>query len=195
MSMWDILAMFGLFVCGIIAWALVEGDKHFWGVTTVVLSVAAAFWWFSIDPVSIAKNHWQEALIYIGAYLAGGVVWAVIKWWFFLSNIREDFDEWVAKKKEEDAFHEKAKAAGRNVGEHNPWKSTDFSIGYNKSFPPLVREWKGKITGWMIMWPFSAVWTMINDPVRKFFNWTYRVLSGVLQSMNDRQFADIHNGK
>jgi hypothetical protein len=45
----------------------------------------------------------------------------------------------------------------------------------------------------MTYWPWSALWTLINDPVRRFFCWIYEQISGVLQEISDRAFQNIEN--
>lgn len=45
---------------------------------------------------------------------------------------------------------------------------------------------KSRITGWMIYWPLSAAWTLINDPVRKFFNMIFEQFEGIYESISER---------
>jgi hypothetical protein len=58
---------------------------------------------------------------------------------------------------------------------------------------PSVSRCKSQIITWMTYWPWSALWTLINDPVRRFFCWAYEQLSGTLQAISNRAFQDIEN--
>jgi len=46
---------------------------------------------------------------------------------------------------------------------------------------PKVGKHKMRIYVWIAYWPWSFVWTMINDPVRKIFNRIYASIAGWLQ--------------
>jgi hypothetical protein len=65
--------------------------------------------------------------------------------------------------------------------------------------PPQVREHKSDIMLWMTYWPFSCVWTLINDPIRKIFRTIYANIAKSLQSISDRMFkgaiADLELAK
>jgi len=58
---------------------------------------------------------------------------------------------------------------------------------------PLVSRNKGRIVAWMTYWPWSGLWTLINDPVRRTFRFLYRRISTTLQRMSDKMFADIES--
>lgn len=45
---------------------------------------------------------------------------------------------------------------------------------------------KGRIVSWMCYWPLSALWTLINDPVRKLYTRICETLAGAYQKMADR---------
>jgi hypothetical protein len=44
---------------------------------------------------------------------------------------------------------------------------------------------------WMGHWPISALWTLINDPVRKALKAIYARIAGTLQRISDHLFSDI----
>jgi hypothetical protein len=49
-----------------------------------------------------------------------------------------------------------------------------------------VSENKERILNWMIYWPLSAFWTIINQPIRRLFKYIYRGIEGRYQKMSDK---------
>jgi hypothetical protein len=56
---------------------------------------------------------------------------------------------------------------------------------------PLARTNKSRIMMWMGYWPFSALWTMIDEPIKKAFRAIYNYISSTLQRISDDAFANI----
>jgi hypothetical protein len=47
---------------------------------------------------------------------------------------------------------------------------------------PKAKDNKSEIVGWMVYWPWSAFWTILNDPIRRF----YKMLVRLLEKMYDK---------
>jgi hypothetical protein len=43
----------------------------------------------------------------------------------------------------------------------------------------------------MAFWPWSAVWTLLNDPVQRAFRRIFNYLREFYQRMSDRIFSDV----
>jgi hypothetical protein len=57
---------------------------------------------------------------------------------------------------------------------------------------PRAAKNKRRITAWMAYWPCSAIGTLLNDPVRKFFNWAFGQFKDLCQKLADHVFrADV----
>lgn len=56
---------------------------------------------------------------------------------------------------------------------------------------PKTSSHKGDIIAWMTYWPFSSLWTLINDPVKRFFKFMYSRFENLYQKMSDKMFTDI----
>lgn len=65
--------------------------------------------------------------------------------------------------------------------------------GYTFVTPPKAAENKGTIISWMSYWPVSVFWYVINDPVKKFFNFVYERTGKVYDRITDRVFKDMNN--
>lgn len=96
-------------------------------------------------------------------YVLFGVAWSFFKWYFYLSELKEKFKN-----------------------------GTDYS--YNKRKIDITdSDNKLKVLVWMCYWPFSAIWTLINDPIKKMYEYILRQLSGLYQKMSNRMFKDFED--
>lgn len=111
------------------------------------------------------KLHTGTIIGLFALYLILGVVWAVVKWYFYLLNKREYL-------------------SGRL--EASSISDIDYYI-------PVAKENKARIMSWMMYWPFSGVWTLINDPVRKAFQLVYRNIENFFDKMSASIFAELKN--
>lgn len=157
------------------AWALilfvsVENDAPGYA-TLATLAFIALFGFWGVMPgggnlfLLLAGNP-VIAVSCVVAFFVLGTAWSVVKWWFY---VREMAD----KRREQIASHGK--------DEHV----------YGLIRKPLVRDNKSRIMTWMCFWPFSFVWTMINDPVRKVFTAIYMRIKDTLQKMSDKAFEGL----
>lgn len=60
-------------------------------------------------------------------------------------------------------------------------------------FPPHPNDNKGRIIFWMSYWPFSAVWTIINDPITRFYRFVYHRIGDMLAGISNRMFSKYKN--
>lgn len=118
------------------------------------------------DLLSFMTSNPPGAIGFIVGYFVAGTVWSIAKWYFFLLNIRD--------------------RALENREHFTSVQSRMITI-------PKVKEHKSRIVGWMVYWPFSAVWTILNDPVRRIFLHIYRKIEKVMQKMANNVFKDINN--
>jgi|688.fasta_scaffold238755_1 hypothetical protein len=61
----------------------------------------------------------------------------------------------------------------------------DYKIGRNKE----------RVLHWMIYWPLSSVWTLINDPVKKAFEFVLSQFGGFYDKMSEKILGDIAKKK
>jgi hypothetical protein len=198
---WGLLA-----VTSIILVRCLEKDNAI-GATVVFLGTLAAVvflgntsWltWIMENPLAIG--------LVIGAYLFLGVGWGISKWWVYLHDVsahnREVRYDWVACKKallDRDDEDYPAYEAACNLAPSQwsdkvkeDWRRYVKMEYYGKTIKkPMVSDNKSRIMGWMTYWPWSALWTLINDPIRRFYRWAYTQLRGLLQGMSDKAFKDL----
>jgi hypothetical protein len=125
----------------------------------------------------------KRTALLVLAYFAVGAIWGVVKWVFFVHSQLEQYNEAKAR----------FLAENKLTAIDTPKAAFDFREFISRRFSrvevnPQVSNHKADVTFWMSYWPFSALWTLINDPVRKFFRMIYTYLQGTMQSISDRMF-------
>jgi len=78
-------------------------------------------------------------------------------------------------------------------------KSLEVLSKNNKNFEiysytienPQANNHKALITTWITHWPVSLVWTLINDPIKKFINHIFEFIKSVFQSISDKVFKSV----
>lgn len=55
---------------------------------------------------------------------------------------------------------------------------------------PEPENYKGRIISWIVYWPASMFWTILNDPIRKLGRQLYYAIAGVLTKISDSAWKD-----
>lgn len=153
----------------------------------------------------------------VGLYAAIGLGWSFGKWYFFVQNKYEGFiehrDKWLNR------HNDNAKRVQREVDNHPedfenvkiPQIITDVNdlsedqreqlkeYLYDRGFIsyradtiiPSVKDNKARMTRWIIWWPFSTFWTLLNDPIRKLANRMVDMFGGVYNGIAKRVFHNV----
>lgn len=110
------------------------------------------------DLFSYVIHNPSTILLFFGAYVFLGVVWSVVKWYFFLLNVKEDLK--------------------------------DKNYTHILDHIPTAKKNKARIMSWMMYWPLSGVWTLINDPMRRAFQVVFRKIESKFDAISNSVFAD-----
>ncbi len=126
----------------------------------------------------------------IGAYFVIGTVWSICRWYFYVKKQRYLYDEF------KNEFLQEWDITGSKIPDELKQKFKDSlhsSYGYynDEKFElfPKVNYHKAQIYLWMVYWPWSCCWTIINDPVKRLFREIYSQIKGFLQRISDRIWA------
>lgn len=163
-------------------------DREYSGLATGSLLVTGAIlqWIFGIDIIGYIGRH--PSVVGYGAigYFVVGTLWAIIKWWFFVVGERRKYDEAKAK------FLADKKITGPIPNDLKEAFADFINRRYGDDsieIRPQVTNHKARIYMWMAYWPFSALWTLINDPVRRIFREIYARIRATLQKISDHAWA------
>lgn len=155
------------------------------GATALAAVVLAALQLMTpLDPLHAFLAHPVVSAGAVIAYFLIGVGWGVVKWWAFCTALRDGYAELRADYMQRNGWAE---------SDLNDTRRRDMVSTLRRQFefnlPPQIRQHKARTITWMVYWPMSLLWTALNDPIRRLYNWAYNVISDVLQSISGRAFA------
>ena len=195
------LAVF--FILFVVETVLTETENFGWATVTLILTGAGSLLchhlWGTPSIVDFVKAHGVFTLMYVGAYVAVGIVWSFVKWFSYLMSFRDAF------RTQKEAFFkskgleglvstapvpEEHQAAFKDFIQHNTrWTSEHRSQLFDMERPRASKN-KARITAWASFWPFSFVGTLLNDPVRRLFNLLFNWFKALYQQMSDWVFRN-----
>lgn len=134
-------------------------------------------------PVMIADPLW--AIEMVGAYFLCGAVWSVIKWYFHGLNIRDEYRTVKSR------FFNTEGIVGDKIPQKlvSKWENT-IERNFPNGVPPKAMDNKASILMWMSHWPFSFIWTLINDPIRRIFMFIYARIANLMQKISNATFKN-----
>ncbi|KKM02524.1 hypothetical protein LCGC14_1783570 [marine sediment metagenome] len=166
---------------------LTEDDSHFFATVSLI-----AFVWLmsSANSLSVLINPliWLKWIV---VYLAIGSTWSFLKWFSYLHKTKDHLKELkerflnrydvqltVDGKISEKDFPQFAEylndAHYMGMGRFNATK-----IRKRADVIPTVKGRFGDLTRWIIWWPMSAFWTILNDPLRRLAQALVRAFRGI----------------
>lgn len=142
-----------------------------WGALLTALALGVILFFFgSKEPitntVSYIVHHPFTVLALIAGYFVAGTVWSMVKWYFHLKKLQR-LGQWPTKYED---------------------TSVDFRDRKQVPVAPVAKDHRSDILMWMSWWPFSALWTLIDNPFRRVFEWIFNSLEGTFNSISQRVF-------
>jgi hypothetical protein len=175
--------------------------------TIAFVSLALFVWgFFAFNTVDI---NWSLVPWLIVGYYIVGAAWSFVKWISYLHQRAERYGELKIQ-------YAKNRAKATDSPDHQWGKideSTDMktllSGGNWKDFVsylrnmgflsysddakivPTAKEKVNTIITWILWWPTSMLWTLLNDPLVRFAKWTVRRLNGWYDGISNKIFASV----
>lgn len=193
MTVGMIVGLFLFFsVCFILMIAGTANEMPFMGLVGLAFVLLTLEWVFRI-PVwdTIRQDPWS-ILVYLVGYVGVGVLWSFPKWWFYVRKVRDAYLADMLKYKVGNGLDPAQKLT--------PDQARDFTGRY--TYRPENRTWsqvlpiqvsqnKTKVLTWMVYWPTSMVWTIIDQPIKRAFLFMFEQVKGVYQAIGDRAFDGV----
>ncbi len=130
---------------------------------------------FALNPITL--------LTYFLGYLGLGVVWGFIKWISYSFQMKDKFLEF------KQSYVEYVRADKTVITAEQEFSLFNYSCRQDTAAPQASNN-KSKIIRWMTYWPWSAVWTIINDPVKRFFVFVYNRVGGLFDKISNTIFKN-----
>lgn len=207
-----------LFVLFCIECILLETENFGWATASLIACgiawVVLGRWFHVYSLTDFLHDHGVWSLVYVGVYVVLGVAWSFAKWFSFLMGFRDAFraekEKFLTFKglptttalsgelQEEfiKAFGSETRYGSRrhydnsgNPIEYKGWVPGKYEYqGNSLNARPRASKNKSRITAWSAFWPFSFVGTLLNDPVRRLFNFLFNQFKALYQKMSDWVF-------
>lgn len=190
------LAFIGaLVVVAIIACILTEVERYGWATLMLIATAAATQFFHVLDLLGWVRSHTVEFIIYTSVYVVVGVIWSFIKWFSFLMSFRDRFRQQKRAFLATKGTINSESVSSEQMVEFKQWMDVNY-VDYDlRSMErPKASKNKSRITGWMAFWPLSLIGTLINDPIRRLFDWMFKSFRAAYEKMADavlRQDAEL----
>lgn len=175
--------------------ALTEYEKPVWSLVSLVAVGLLLKFFGGYSVVDLVLSYPKETAASVFGYFLLGTLWAVAKWYFFVRTKREVYlaakEEYLKGSPEK---HWNRERGGDPKEEEVSWENS-FARGNllnsKKGIAPLARDHKVRILQWMAYWPWSAIWTLVHDAVKRIYKTIYENIHKLLQSISDNAFKDV----
>jgi len=179
---------------------LTEESENFF----LAVILVAAFAWLvaSANDFSITTNP-LLILKWFGIYMAVGACWSFLKWLSFLFKTKDELKR--LKKRYMSGLTENEAREAVVSGGGGKFKEAAFPafalflrdndyLGYQtfkqpSDVVPSVTQYYGKLTSWIVWWPVSAFWTILNDPIRRIARQIVKVFRSLYEQMAAAVFS------
>lgn len=191
---WWILFVFASFLL----FMALENDS-FGGATAVFLGTFVLMTVFGgSDFVNFILTGWNFVLVLL-AYLVLGVIWGFIKWLLFVTKRLDEYKdlkmEWleeqgVAETTVPDHLKEEWLSYVKKNFQQSKYRyRDDFKIS---DIQPKASQYKLQIINWMAYWPWSLVWTLCSDVIKRVFIKIQRWCTNLMDGISNWVFKNIH---
>lgn len=164
------------------------------GTATTAFSLATALvlWNYGADIWNFVSSDILTTTLFILGYLVCGVIWSFLKWNEFVKAVYRKFSEVKATFKSLETPQEL-----NNFCEHLRHNDISLYSSDAKTLEEIVERImpkglknKGSIIAWISYWPLSLIATLLNNPFRRLFEYTYSLVSGLYDKIGSSHKAN-----
>jgi hypothetical protein len=175
---------------------------------TITLVLGALFLQFvaKFDILGFIRHEPFTLAFYGLLYVALGFGFACVKWWRYAKKQRRAYDKLRA------TFFRKNKIEGNELPpelkesffaylkeSYKPNQRGDFRHYSDASDAdpviPDITQNKAAFIRWMTYWPLNLLFTLLNDPVRRLFEWLYEVAGVKMQAISNHVFRGTESDR
>lgn len=170
---------------------LIEWGKGTFATLSLALTLGLFYFLGDVNIFGFIVHHPITMVLGAIVYFAAGTAWSVAKWWLFVRDMRGRYDDLRA-----DFCHEHGVDGPIPERLQGLWlERLDNAArrGRRIEVRPRARQHRGRIVTWMTFWPWSTVWTLLNDPVRQAFSLIYRHMHDYLQEISNKAFQGVED--
>lgn len=191
--------------------AFAEHEKNFFAFMSLAMFIGIMQ---GAGIISLFTNP-IAVLGWVIVYFIIGGLWSILKWYLFIINraaklceVKQSFVEKINKANIELQLKQELLDVNAKIPfnfiirfkeyliihyfNHHP--PIGFNTDNNDSLElviPRAERYKSRIITWILWWPTSAFWTLLNDPLVKVANWIYNRFQGIYTKITNKVFAKI----
>jgi len=160
--------------------------------TAFSLAIALLIWNYGGIAWAFMTANILVTVLFIVGYLVCGVVWSFLKWNEFVKSVYRKFkatnDKFGALKNPNDIINlcERLRLVGISVYGSDVKTISDIA----SKIMPKGLDNKASIVAWISYWPLSLLGTLLNNPFRRLFEYTYSLVSGLYDKISANHKAN-----
>lgn len=175
---------------------LVELESPMLSALSLLIFINLLWWFAEIKVWQWVKENPATLFKYFCYYIVLGIAWSFCKYYFTLKIIQKSIKKY---KKQWNTINLPKNPSST---ENNFTKTTNRryetfkefyilkDIQYNNNI--LFSKTNNRFMFWAMFWPTSCIWTLLNDPIKRFFNYLiYDLFIGVYQKMHKTMIEDL----
>lgn len=187
-SFWVVsLVVFGVFI------ALTENEHWGWA-STLIVGVFGGLWVLGVFNIwKFALAHPAALFMWIGGYLLTGIIYGVVKWFFFCRKQLKQYNAAKAdflKARRVTEFTPELKVEWteklRNQDKYDRYKVVSVEA-------PKWQDNVEKIVNWMYLWPFSICGMLLADFVREVWEHLCTWMGGIYDNIAKAVWKGVEN--
>lgn len=171
-----------------------DHEADFSMAPVVFLSIVlGAMFYFSGPLKSLFEwasvNKMNMALLFVGYFVVGSF-YSMMKFWCFLQKIKDRYlsyrVSWLVRELGDfkggtnDSYETYAIPDELKGKWTNSLETMERGVVFDFAAGKLrVSRYKSLITSWIVWWPISGIWFIINDPVKRIANWLFEKFKSI----------------
>lgn len=171
----------------------VEWEAPFKAFGAILVTVGLLVLFGTLDPFDWIANHPGQVIGSIVGYFLLGTVWSLVKWWMYVGQRKEYYEdikiEWLKEKGiKESVVPEELRDDWVKYLKNKSWRRSFEDYTW---IPPQALQYKSKIMIWMAYWPWSMFWSLFDDVIRKIFSTIYAKLANTFQRISVKVYGNV----
>jgi hypothetical protein len=187
-SLWFWLLLLGETIALIV---LLEWDQGAIATLTLIATLGLLQFLGDVNLFGYVIEHPLTIALGAVGYFVAGTFWSIAKWWFYVREQRGLYDELRSAFVRVHGLDPQGTLPESLQPQWQQCLTVARKNGRHLDVHPLAAHHKAGIVRWMSYWPWSLVWTVLKDPVRKAFLSIYHQIQAHLQEISDRAFKGI----
>lgn len=180
-ALYALLAVFVL-----LAFWATEHDAHPGGTLATMLAFLGAWLLFG-DLGTLAASDLYGLAWKVPAYLCVGLAWSFPRWALWLRKVLREYQA------SKTAFLAEPHQVEWYSSYEFSWYRSQYGIDFfsGRFVPPSFAKNRQRMVNWVLLWPFSVLWTFARDGVYRIADFAVGCFGGLHQRLSDWMFKGV----